>query len=129
MSSRRERIFDEASAANWIENGMTIAVGQPTPMALLRQLIRRGIRDLTVVDAGFSLDLLIAAGCVRKVISYYAGGGFGNPVTPAFRHAAERGEIEVWSARKASFARACRRRRNRCPSYPGGAGSAPRYRR
>src|SRR6516162_10957751 len=96
MSSRRERIFDEASAANWIENGMTIAVGQPTPMALLRQLIRHGIRDLTVVDAGFSLDLLIAAGCVRKVISYYAGGGFGNPVMPAFCKAADRGEIEVW---------------------------------
>ena len=30
------------------------------------------------------------------MISYYAGGGFGNPVTPAFRRAAERGEIEVW---------------------------------
>jgi len=93
---RRERILDETSAASWIESGMTIAVGQPTPMALVRQIIRRGVRDLTVVDAGFSLDLLIAAGCVRKVISYYAGGGFGNPVTPAFRRAAERGEIEVW---------------------------------
>jgi glutaconate CoA-transferase subunit A len=30
------------------------------------------------------------------VVSYYAGGGFGNPVTPAFRRAAESGEIEVW---------------------------------
>jgi glutaconate CoA-transferase subunit A len=95
-SQRRERILDETSAANWIESGMTIAIGQPTPAALVRQLIRRGVRDLTVVDAGFSLDLLIAAGCVRKVVSYYAGGGFGNPVTPAFRRAAERGEIEVW---------------------------------
>jgi glutaconate CoA-transferase subunit A len=95
-SGRRERILDESTAASWIESGMTIAVGQPTPMALVRQIIRRGIRDLTVVDAGFSLDLLIAAGCVRKVVSYYAGGGFGKPVTPAFRRAAERGEIEVW---------------------------------
>ncbi|HLW70009.1 MAG TPA: CoA-transferase [Candidatus Binataceae bacterium] len=95
-SQRRERIIEEADAANWIESGMTIAIGQPTPMALVRSVIRRGVRDLTVVDAGFSLDLLIAAGCVRKVVSYYAGGGFGNPVTPAFRHAAERGAIEVW---------------------------------
>jgi len=62
----------------------------------VRQIIRRGIRDLTIDDAGFSLDLLVEAGCVRKVISYYAGGGFGNPVMPAFRCAAERGEIEVW---------------------------------
>lgn len=95
-SQRRERILDEITAADRIESGMTIAIGQPTPMALVRQIIRRGVRDLTVVDAGFSLDLLIAAGCVRKVVSYYAGGGFGNPVTPAFRRAAERGEIEVW---------------------------------
>jgi glutaconate CoA-transferase subunit A len=95
-SQRRERIIEETAAANWIENGMTIAIGQPTPMALVRSIIRRRVRDLTIVDAGFSLDLLIAAGCVRKVVSYYAGGGFGNPVTPAFRHAAERGAIEVW---------------------------------
>ncbi len=95
-NNRRERIVDESAVAEWIESGMTIAIGQPTPMALVRSIIRRGIKDLTIIDAGFSLDLLIAAGCVRKVVSYYAGGGFGNPVTPAFRRAAERGEIEVW---------------------------------
>lgn len=95
-SKRRERILDEAQAAQWIEDGMTIAVGQPTPMALVRQIVRRGIKNLTVVDSGFSLDLLVGAGCVRKVVSYYAGGGFGTPVTPAFRRATERGEIDVW---------------------------------
>ncbi|HKV55026.1 MAG TPA: CoA-transferase [Candidatus Binataceae bacterium] len=95
-TKRRERIIDETEAAAWIEDGMTIAIGQPTPMALLRQIIRRGIKDLTVVDAGFSLDLLVAAGCARRVMSYYAGGGFGNPVMPSFRRAAERGEIDVW---------------------------------
>jgi glutaconate CoA-transferase, subunit A len=95
-TERRERILDEVEAANWIQDGMTVAIGQPTPMALVRQIIRRGVRNLTIVDAGFSLDLLIAAGCVRKVMSYYAGGGFGNPVMPAFRCAAETGEIEMW---------------------------------
>ena len=95
-TERRQRIINEVEAAGWIENGMTVAIGQPTPMALVRQIIRRGLKDLTIVDAGFSLDLLIAAGCVRKVVSYYAGGGFGNPVGPSFRRAAERGEIEVW---------------------------------
>ena len=95
-SKRRERIIDEVEAASWLADGMTIAIGQPTPMALVRQIIKRGIKNLTIVDAGFSLDLLVGAGCVRKVVSYYAGGGFGNPVMPAFRRAAERGEIEVW---------------------------------
>ena len=93
---RRERIIDEVEAAGWIESGMTIAIGMPTPYAVVRRIIRRGLKGLTVVDSGFSLDLLIGAGCVRKVVSYYAGGGFGNPVTPMFRRAAERGEIEVW---------------------------------
>jgi glutaconate CoA-transferase subunit A len=96
MSERTQRIIDEVTAANWVQDGMTIAVGSPAPMALLRQIIRRGVKNLTVVDSGVTLDLLIAAGCVRKVVSYYAGGGFGVPVAPAFRRAVERGEIEVW---------------------------------
>jgi glutaconate CoA-transferase, subunit A len=97
MNTRRhERIIDEIEAASWVTDGMTIAVGQPTPMALVRQIIRRGVENLTIIDAGFSLDMLVASGCVGKVISYYAGGGFGNPVMPAFRRSAERGEIEVW---------------------------------
>ena len=86
---RQTRILDEREAASWIRDGMTVAVGAPPPMALLRQLIRRGVKDLTVIDAGISLDLLITAGCVAKVVSYYAGGGFGVPVAPSFRRAAD----------------------------------------
>jgi len=95
-AERRQRILDEVEAASWVQDGMTIAVGAPAPMALLRQLIRRGVKNLTVIDSGLSLDLLIAAGCVRKVVSYYAGGGFGVPVAPSFRRAAEHSEIDVW---------------------------------
>jgi glutaconate CoA-transferase, subunit A len=65
-------------------------------MALLRQIIRRGVKNLTVVDSGLTLDLLIAAGCVRKAVCYYAGGGFGVPVAPTFRKAVEQGEVAVW---------------------------------
>ena len=93
---RTSHVIDEVEAAGWIEDGMTVAIGSPTPMALVHQIIRRGLKNLTIVDVGLSLDMLIAAGCVKKVVSYYAGGGFGVPVAPAFRRAAERGEIEVW---------------------------------
>lgn len=96
MESRTSHVIDEVEAASRIEDGMTVAIGSPTPMALVHQIIRRGLKDLTVVDVGLSLDMLIAAGCARKVVSYYAGGGFGVPVAPAFRRVAERGEIEVW---------------------------------
>ena len=96
MMTRTERLLDEDSASAWLESGMTVAIGEPTPMALVRHIVRRGLKDLTVIGSGLALDLLIAAGCVRKTISYYAGGGFGVPVAPMFRRAAERGEIEVW---------------------------------
>lgn len=95
-AGRAPRLLDELDAAALLDSGMTIAIGEPTPMALLRHIVRRGLRDLTVIASGLALDVLVAAGCVRKTISYYAGGGFGVPVAPSFRRAAERGEIEVW---------------------------------
>jgi glutaconate CoA-transferase, subunit A len=94
--ARQERILEETDAAGWIEDGMTIAVGEPAPMAMLRHLIRRGVKDLTAIANGVALDVLIAGGCVRKTVSYYAGGGFGVAVAPSFRRAAETGAIEVW---------------------------------
>ena len=97
MNKDRDQVLvDEAEALGWIESGMTIALGEPAPMAMVRQIVRAGLTDLTVIAGGLSIDLLIAAGCVSKTISYYAGGGFGVPVAPSFRRAAEAGEIEVW---------------------------------
>ncbi|HTY53969.1 MAG TPA: CoA-transferase [Candidatus Binataceae bacterium] len=93
---RKERIIGEDEAAAWIEDGMTVAIGAPAPMALVRQVVRRRVRNLTVIDSGLSLDLFIAAGCVRKTVSYYAGGHLGVPVLPSFRRAAQSGELTVW---------------------------------
>ena len=93
---RQTRIADETETANWIEDGMVIAIGEPPPMGILRHIIRRGIKDLTVISSGIALDMLIAAGCVRKTIAYHASGGVGVPVVPSFRRAAEEGRIEVW---------------------------------
>lgn len=93
---RSERLRDEQAALALLADGMTIAIGEPAPMAMVRHIIRRGLRGLTVIASGLHLDMLIAAGCVTKVISYYAGGGFGVPVAPAFRRAVERGEVAVW---------------------------------
>ena len=96
QANRTERIYDELEAADWIADGMTVAFGEPAPMAMVRHIVRRGVRDLTVVGSGLSLDWLIAGNCVRKVVSYYAGGGVGVPVAPTFRKAAEQGRLEVW---------------------------------
>ena len=114
------------TAAAWVESGMTIAVGSPPPMALLRQLIRRGVSDLTVIDSGLSLDLLIAGGCVRKVVSYYAGGGFGVAVAPSFRRAVEQGEIEVWECEEGILATGLQAAAQSLPFLPwrGGVGTS-----
>ena len=62
---RSERLIDEHEAATWITDGMTIAIGDPAPMAMIRHIVRLGVRDLTVVGSGLGLDLLIAARLVR----------------------------------------------------------------
>ncbi len=109
---------------------MTVAIGEPTPMALVRQIIRRGVRNLTVVDRGFSLDMLIAAGCVRKIVSYYAGGGSGRSrdavVSARGRARRDRG---LGMRRGNPVRRAAGGGADRCRSCRGAADSALRCRR
>jgi glutaconate CoA-transferase subunit A len=118
--AREQRIVDEVTAASWVESGMTVAIGDPAPMALIRQLIRRGVDDLTVVGSGLSLDLLVASGRVRKTVAYYVGGG------PSFRRAAERGEIEVWECEEGILVAGLRAAAQGLPFLPwrGGLGTS-----
>jgi glutaconate CoA-transferase subunit A len=105
---------------------MTVAIGEPAPMAMVRQLIRRGVRDLTVVGSGLALDLLIAAGCVRRTMAYYVGGGFGGAVAPSFRRAAEAGEIDVWECEEGILTTGLRAAAQGLPFLPwrGGVGTS-----
>jgi len=124
--SRRTHVVDDVEAVRAVESGMTVAVGSPPPMALLRQLVRRGVRGLTVIDSGLSLDLLIAAGAVKKVMAYYAGGGFGVPVAPAYRRAVERGDVEVWECEEGILTAGLQAAAQLLPFFPwrGGVGTS-----
>jgi glutaconate CoA-transferase subunit A len=101
--SARERVVAElAEAARRVESGMTIGVGglgtSSHPMALLHQIMRQGTTDLTVVAgpmAGLEVDLLIAAGCVREVVSSYVGAERLAPIGPAYRRAVEAGTVRI----------------------------------
>ena len=126
MGLRDERIIAETEAASWISDGMTVAIGDPAPMAVVRQLVRRGVKDLTVVGSGLALDLLIAAGCVRTTIAHYVGGGFGGAVAPSFRRAAERGEIHVWECEEGIVTTGLRAAAQGLPFLPwrGGVGTS-----
>jgi glutaconate CoA-transferase subunit A len=122
---------DEAAAL--VRDGSTLAVGGSVtashPMALLRAVMRRRVRDLVLVGspaAGLEVDMLIAAGCVRKVITSYVGAEGLAPVGPMFRTAAERGEIEVWEGDEGICVTALRAAAQRLPFLPwrGGVGTS-----
>ncbi len=100
---RKSVIASEEEAVSRIKSGMTIAIGGFSvtnhPMPIVRQIIRKGIKHLTVVGAataGLDIDLLIAAGCVDKLIAPYVGGESYAPIGHGFRYAVEHGEIELW---------------------------------
>jgi len=95
-ATRKKVLMSESEAAARVEDGMTISLGSNYPLAITRQIIRRGVKDLTVIAnaGGWDLDLMIGAGSVRKVIGYYFGGGL-DVIGPFFRQAAQNGEIEI----------------------------------
>ncbi len=108
--TRREVVVEASDALADIGDGATIAIGglltNGRPMALVRELVRRRLRDLTIVApvAALDVDLLIAAGCVRKVMSSYVGAEGIAGVAPLYRAGVERGEVEPWDADEAHFA-------------------------
>jgi len=110
MMERKEVIIDEKEAAGWIHDGMTVAVGgfinSLHPMTIIRQIIRNGVKNLTLVgtgNSGLDVDLLIGAGCVKKVITPCITAEDLVPIGPMFRAGAQKGEIEVWECDEAIF--------------------------
>ncbi|MGV2901635.1 CoA transferase subunit A [Microbacterium sp. AGC62] len=96
MSDKRVSI-EEAVAT--IESGMTIGIGgwgsRRKPMALVREILRRDITDLTVVAfGGPDVGLLAAAGRIRRLVY-----GFVSldsiPLDPLFTRTRERGGLEI----------------------------------
>jgi glutaconate CoA-transferase subunit A len=82
-----------------LRDGMTIGIGgwgsRRKPMALVRAICRAGLRDLTVVTyGGPDVGLLIAYGCVRRVVT-----GFVSldsiALEPYFCRARQEGSIEL----------------------------------
>jgi glutaconate CoA-transferase, subunit A len=107
---RTEVITSEALAACQIEDGMTIAIGgllsSSHPMAIIRQIIKNRTRNLTILagSAGLELDLLIGAGCVKKVVLGLMTAESVIAVPPRFRKAAEGGDIDIWEAEEGIYA-------------------------
>jgi len=82
-----------------LRDGMTLGIGgwgsRRKPMAIVREILRSPVRDLTVVAyGGPDVGLLCAAGKVRRVVY-----GFVSldsiPLEPHFRHARQAGSIDA----------------------------------
>jgi glutaconate CoA-transferase, subunit A len=126
---RRSVVTDIGTAADAVSDGMTVAIGgfinTGHPMAIVRELIRREMRDLRVVgaaSAGLEVDLLIAAGCVATVVTPYVGAEGLASIGPAFRRCAQEGAIEVFEIDEAQFYAGLRASAQRLPFHPWKAG-------
>ena len=88
-----------AEAIGQIDDGMTIGIGgwgpRRKPMALVREILRSDLKDLTVVAyGGADVGMLCAAGKVKKVVFAFVSLDF-IPLEPYFRQARQSGAIEV----------------------------------
>jgi glutaconate CoA-transferase subunit A len=108
--------------------GATIGIGgiinSCHPMAIVRELVRQRIGDLHVVGlaSGLEVDILIAAGLVRRVSTPTVSAEAIRPIAPAFRRAAEAGELEVWECDEGLVHAALRAAAQRLPFAPWPAG-------
>ena len=93
------KLLSAAAAVAQIKDGMTIGIGgwgpRRKPMALVRELLRSDVKDLTVVAyGGADVGMLCAAGKVKKLIFAFVSLDF-IPLEPYFRKARQSGALEV----------------------------------
>jgi glutaconate CoA-transferase subunit A len=92
----------QMSAADVVANlrdGMTIGIGgwgpRRKPMALVRELLRSPVKDLTVVAyGGADVGMLCAAGKIKKLVFAFVSLDF-IPLEPYFRAARQNGSLDI----------------------------------
>lgn len=115
-----------AEAVAELRDGMTLGIGgwgsRRKPMALVREILRSPLRDLTLVSyGGPDVGLLCAAGKLRKVVY-----GFVSldsiPLEPHFRSARQAGAIETMELDEGMFQWGLQAAAYRLPFLPTRAG-------
>lgn len=102
MSQRKSKVISLAEAASLVKDGQTVLIGgfiyHNKPMALIRELIKKGIKDLTLVGClhgSIDMDLLIGIGAIKKLMVPYLG--FEHlGLAPCYRRFAEAGQLDIW---------------------------------
>jgi glutaconate CoA-transferase, subunit A len=97
----RDKRASLADAVARVSDGAIVALGgglcARLPMAMVRELVRQGHRDLHLVGSAHSVDvdLLVGSGAVRRIEESYVGFEQDLGLAPAYRRAAEEGAVEV----------------------------------
>ncbi len=97
----RDKLLSLREAARVVKNGFTFGLTatylESAPMAFLREIVRLGIKDLSVVTlpgGGFCIDFLIGAGAVAEYeTSYCSLGDYGQ--APNFQRAIRHRSIKM----------------------------------
>lgn len=89
-----------AQIVSRLQDGMTIGIGgwgaRRKPMALVREMLRSSLKDLTVVSyGGPDVGMLCAAGKVRKLVFGFVSLDL-IPLDAHFRNARQAGAFEAW---------------------------------
>ena len=95
-----DKLMDlEEAVSRFIKDGCQLAIGGFTivrnPMAIAYEIIRKGIRDIHLVchSHGQALDVLLGAGCVKRLEIAYGGNGRYAPTCIRFKKAIQQGEL------------------------------------
>lgn len=101
LHPHRDKRMPLADAAALVADGAMVALGgglsARLPMALVRELVRQRRTGLHLVGSAHSIDvdLLVAAGAVRRCEESYVGFEQDLGLAPAYRAAAQEGTVEV----------------------------------
>jgi glutaconate CoA-transferase subunit A len=116
VTSMLDKRMSASQIVAQLSDGMTLGIGgwgpRRKPMALIREILRSDLKDLTVVAyGGADVGMLCAAGKVRKLVFAFVSLD-AIPLEPWFRKSREAGAIEVleldegmfqWGLKAAAF--------------------------
>jgi glutaconate CoA-transferase, subunit A len=101
VNTRTSKVISLQEAAGWIKDGTILGMAgghsREAPCAFSRELIRRGVKNLTLIptnSSAYQTDVLLGAGCISRLYSSYVGLDYIGPA-PNFRRLAESGKLEV----------------------------------
>jgi len=104
----KSKLTTLTEAASRVTSGSTVAIGgsllRRQPMAMVHEMIRQGVTDLTLLTWATTLatDMLAAAGAIKRWEGIYAG-FFRHGLAPNFRRAVEAGTIETHDYSESAF--------------------------